>query len=100
MDIAMREMGQCGFTADDLIVYEDAKDLSSWPVHGGKNNKVITYWLAQLVNKNAEFQLPRTYDKYRWVSLQEAIALIDDKYKETLDMMNKFDAYINEKILV
>jgi bis(5'-nucleosidyl)-tetraphosphatase len=65
MATAIREtVEESGLKKGDLKIYEDVKRILNYKVKG--KPKVVTYWLAELVNPQAKVKLSEEHQDYKW----------------------------------
>ena len=71
MVTALREtVEESGLKKDDLKIYNDVKRVLNYKVKGVP--KVVTYWLAELVNPKAEVILSDEHQVFKWLNLEDA----------------------------
>lgn len=91
MTTALRETREeTGLTSSDFKIIEHTKKELNYPVKG--RPKRVIYWLAQLINCNAEVRLSDEHTEYKWLPLKEACALA--KYEDAIDLLNYYEAFI------
>ncbi|KAJ3647760.1 hypothetical protein Zmor_019621 [Zophobas morio] len=91
MVTALREtVEESGLKKDDLKIYNDVKRVLNYKVKGVP--KVVTYWLAELVNPKAEVILSDEHQDFKWLNLEEACVYA--KYADLQESLKYFDNYI------
>jgi bis(5'-nucleosidyl)-tetraphosphatase len=71
---AIRETREeAGYKEADLEVVKDFKIELNYKVRN--KDKVVTYWLAKLLDPLKEVQLSHEHQEFRWLPLQEACVL-------------------------
>lgn len=88
---ALRETREeAGYSADDLIIYQDQTKILEYKVKG--NDKTVVYWLAKLRDASKDPTLSDEHTEFRWLAKDEAIAL--SGYRDFADMVQHFHAII------
>lgn len=54
--------------------------------------KTVTYWLAQLINKDASVQLSSEHQAFKWLGLNEACEL--SGYKDMAELLQECHGFI------
>jgi bis(5'-nucleosidyl)-tetraphosphatase len=96
MTTAIREtVEESGLKKGDLKIYEDVKRILNYKVNG--KPKVVTYWLAELVNPQAKVKLSEEHQDYKWLNIDEAC--VYGKYPDLQESLKYFDNYIRSNKL-
>ncbi|KAK4884582.1 hypothetical protein RN001_000853 [Aquatica leii] len=91
MDTAIRETEEeSGLKKSDLKIYTDCKQVLKYKVKG--EPKIVTYWLAELVNHKAVIKLSNEHQDYKWLDIDEACKYA--KYVNMQEMLKYFDNFI------
>lgn len=91
MVTALRETREeSGLLNSDLKIYTDAKEVLTYNVNG--KPKVVTYWLAELINPAGQVVLSDEHQDYKWLTLEEACNY--GYYTEMQEMLKRCDKYI------
>lgn len=54
--------------------------------------KTVTYWLAQLINKDVSVQLSSEHQAYKWLNLNEACEL--SGYEDMAELLKKCHEFV------
>lgn len=89
---ALRETKEeAGFDEKDFRVVSDFKYELNYNVtnhrDGIKRPKIVTYWLAEMVDPNCKVTMSNEHQDYKWLPLQEAMAL--GGYKDFNECLQK-----------
>ncbi|RZC38152.1 p53 and DNA damage-regulated protein 1 [Asbolus verrucosus] len=94
MVTALRETAEeSGLKKEDLKIHEEAKKILNYKVNG--KPKVVTYWLAELINPKAEVKLSDEHQDFKWLNLHDAC--VYGKYPEMQELLKYCDSYIRSK---
>ena len=79
-ETALRETKEeAGFDAKAFRVISDFKCELNYKVNnrrdGKQRPKVVTYWVAEMINPNSEVTLSNEHQAFKWLPIKEAIEL-------------------------
>lgn len=95
METAVREtVEESGLKKEDLKVFDDVSKVLNYEVRG--KPKKVTYWLAELINSQAEVKLSNEHQDFKWLNIQDACRY--GQYKDTEDLLRYCDNYINSML--
>ncbi|CAH1164246.1 unnamed protein product [Phaedon cochleariae] len=95
METALREtVEESGLHKEDLKIFEDCKKVLTYQVKG--KPKTVYYWLAELVNQNAQVKLSHEHQDFKWLGLEDACKLAE--FKEMQETFHHCEQYINRVI--
>ncbi|KAK9718148.1 NUDIX domain [Popillia japonica] len=81
---------ESGLTKEDLKVYEQSKRILQYVV---KNKpKIVVYWLAELVNPNAEIKLSSEHTEFKWLDMDNLRAYA--KYEDMINLVEDYNNFI------
>lgn len=96
MVTALRETREeSGLTENDFNVIDDSEKELNYPVKG--KPKRVVYWLAKLINQQANVQLSDEHTEYKWLQLKEACEHV--KYDSTVNLLTYYESFINKNNL-
>ncbi|XP_060526034.1 bis(5'-nucleosyl)-tetraphosphatase [asymmetrical] [Cylas formicarius] len=81
---------EAGLEKTDLKIFQDCAKI----LHYNVNNKpkTVHYWLAELINPNADVKLSHEHQAYKWLPLKEACDCVG--YKDMQDVLVQFEKYL------
>ncbi|KAJ6634485.1 Bis(5'-nucleosyl)-tetraphosphatase [asymmetrical], partial [Pseudolycoriella hygida] len=92
---ALRETSEeAGYTENDLVIHKDKAKVLNYEVSykGKKQDKIVTYWLAELKNEEQDPTLSDEHTEFRWLPKAAAVQL--SGYKDFEQMVEHFDSQI------
>lgn len=96
MTTALRETREeSGLTENDFKVIDDSMKELNYPVKG--RPKRVLYWLAKLINDQAQVKLSDEHTEYKWLQLKEACEHV--KYNDTITLLEYYESLIEKKNL-
>ncbi|KAI4469414.1 diadenosine 55-p1p4-tetraphosphate pyrophosphohydrolase mutt [Holotrichia oblita] len=88
-ETAAREtLEESGLAKEDLKVYEHSKRILQYVVKS--KPKIVVYWLAELINPNAEIKLSSEHTEFKWLDMENLRT-----YAKYDDMINLIEDYNN-----
>ncbi|XP_015175820.1 PREDICTED: bis(5'-nucleosyl)-tetraphosphatase [asymmetrical] [Polistes dominula] len=94
-EAALRETEEeAGFVEDDLKIIDNANIEIQYNVNGVP--KIVTYFLAELINPNQSVRMSNEHQAYKWLRFQEACNLAE--YAEMQNVLKHFNEYIDKNI--
>lgn len=91
MTTAIREtLEESGLSKEDLKIYDTCQKVLNYKVKG--KPKVVTYWLAEVIDPNVNVKLSDEHQDYKWLNLEDACKY--GKYVDMQEMLKFFDNYI------
>ncbi|XP_078048744.1 purine phosphoribosyltransferase family protein Apf [Augochlora pura] len=91
MITALREtQEEAGLLSADLKIYEDSKQEINYLVQG--KPKIVTYWLAELINHDKTVKLSDEHQAFKWLQLEEACTT--SQYEEMQKVLRNCNDYI------
>lgn len=91
LNTAFREtQEEAGISKDQLFLHEDCRDVIEYQAWG--KAKVVTYWLARLVNPEDKVTLSHEHQDYKWLEADKAVTL--SGFKDMQNTIIKFNHYL------
>lgn len=77
-----------------MVIYKDKAKVLNYRVNykGRSQDKIVTYWLAELKNPHQEPILSKEHTEFRWLKKTAAVEL--SGYKDFEEMVEYFDDLI------
>ncbi|KAG4068582.1 hypothetical protein HA402_004923 [Bradysia odoriphaga] len=92
---ALRETREeAGYAENDLVIHKDRVKVLNYGVQykGQLQDKIVTYWLAELKNPQQDPTLSDEHTEFRWLPKAAAVEL--SGYKDFEEMVEYFDQTI------
>jgi len=92
---ALRETKEeAGYSENDLLIYKDMLKILNYQVYykGKSQDKIVTYWLAELKNPHQNPILSEEHTEFKWLPKREAVEL--SGFKDFEEMVEHFDDQI------
>lgn len=82
------------YTDNDLVIHKDNAKVLNYQVtyKGRTQDKIVTYWLAEVKNPQQDPKLSEEHTEFRWLPKAAAVELAG--YKDFQEMVEYFDDLI------
>ncbi|XP_066245987.1 bis(5'-nucleosyl)-tetraphosphatase [asymmetrical] [Euwallacea similis] len=91
LETAYRETEEeSGLIKSDIKVFEDTKKTLNYLVKD--KPKIVHYWLAELINSDANVKLSHEHQDYKWLPLEEACRIT--KFEEMQKLLQDYEGYL------
>lgn len=87
-------MSHSSYTDNDLVIQKDKPKVLNYQVNykGRTQDKIVTYWLAEVKNPQQDPKLSREHTEFRWLPKTAAVELAG--YEDFQEMVEYFDDLI------
>ncbi|RZF41458.1 hypothetical protein LSTR_LSTR000172 [Laodelphax striatellus] len=95
MQAALREtVEESGINAESLAIDKNFYKQLVYEAFG--KNKTVSYWLAEIVDKNATVKLSSEHQAFEWCTLESALDKVE--YEDTKSLLREAQEYLTSTV--